>query len=121
MTARSEHRIRQEEERQQAGGRWEEWGLVFTSTVGTPLDGSNVTHRFQKILERVGLPRIAFHDLRHTCASLLVAIGVPLPVIKEILGHTRISTTADIYTHVTPLLAREAMGKLDDLLGDRDR
>ncbi len=72
-------RLRQLEERLWAGSRWQEHGPVFTTTIGTPLDGSNVTHRLQAILERAGLPRMRFHDLRHAAGSLLLAQGVSAP------------------------------------------
>ncbi len=121
VEALREHRIRQDLERELAGDLWQETGFVFTSLVGTPLDGSNVTHKFQELLARSGLPRLRFHDLRHTCASLLVAMGVPLPVVRDILGHSQISITADTYSHVTPLLAREAMSQLDGLFGAETR
>ncbi len=70
------HRIRQLEERLAAGTRWKENGLVFTSTIGTPLDPRNAFRSFQEALQRAGLPHIRFHDMRHTCASLLLAQGV---------------------------------------------
>lgn len=56
------------------------------------------------------------HDLRHFCASLLLAQGVPLKVVSDLLGHTRISVTADLYTHVLPSLKREAMDLMDSIL-----
>jgi integrase len=110
------HRVRQIEERLLAGDRWDDRGLVFTTSVGTPLDGVSVTHRFQKILERAGLPRYRFHDLRHGTASLLAARGVPARVAMELLGHSDIRTTLHIYTHVGPELARDAVERLDAAL-----
>ena len=110
------HRVRQEQERLVAGERWQDWGLVFPSTVGTPLNGSNVTHRFQKHLERAGLPRQRFHDLRHCCASLLLAQHVPMRVVMEILGHSQISLTMDTYSHVMPGLQQEAAERMDAIL-----
>jgi integrase len=60
---------------------------------------------------------IRFHDLRHSCATLLLAQGVPLVVVRDTLGHTQISTTADVYGHVLPHTHREAVAGLDALLG----
>jgi integrase len=77
-------------------------------------------HRhFKAVLVRAGLPTtIRFHDLRHSCATLLLAQGVPLVVVRDTLGHTQISTTADIYGHVLPETHSKAVGGLDALLGD---
>lgn len=70
------HRYRQDAERALAGRAWVETGFVFTTSIGTPLDGSSVTHHFQRLLAAAGLPRMRFYDLRHGCASLLLAQGV---------------------------------------------
>lgn len=110
------HRLRQLEERLWAGSRWQEHGLVFTTTIGTPLDGSNVTHRLQAILERAGLPRMRFHDLRHAAASLLLAQGISPRVVMEILGHSQISLTLNTYSHVIPALQSAAADQMDKLL-----
>ncbi|MHB1414616.1 MAG: site-specific integrase, partial [Chloroflexota bacterium] len=119
MVARSlrQHRLHQVEERLMAGSKWQENGLVFTSTIGTPLDGTNVTHILHRLLEEAGLPRIRFHDLRHTCASLLLAEGIDLRVIMEVLGHSQISLTANTYAHIQDPLKRDAAAKLDAALG----
>ena len=94
--------------------------LVFTSTAGQPIDGISVTRRFQRILRRAGLPRQRFHDLRHACASLLLAQGVPARVVMETLGHSQISLTLNTYSHVIPALGREAAARMDAVLaGDR--
>jgi integrase len=84
-----QQRSRQLEARLLAGARWKETGHVFTSTVGTPLEASNVTHRFQKQLAKAGLPRMRFHDLRHGTASILLQQGLSLREIMEILGTPR--------------------------------
>lgn len=112
-----EHKVRQLEERLVAGSRWQDWGLVFTSTTGTPLEGSNLLKSFKLILRRVGLPDMRFHDLRHSCASLLLAQGLSPRVIMETLGHSQISLTMNTYAHVMPALQREAADAMDRLLG----
>ncbi|MCC7193972.1 MAG: site-specific integrase [Gemmatimonadaceae bacterium] len=96
--------------------KWEDWGLVFPSTVGTPLEGNNVTHRLQAILKAHGLPKLRFHDLRHTCATLLLAQGVHPRVVMEILGHSQFSLTMDTYSHVIPALQRDAADRMEALL-----
>ena len=111
------HRVRQQEERLLAGSRWKNSGLVFTTTIGTPLDDRNVRKEFIALLTKTGLPRVRLHDLRHTCASLLLAQGVHPRVVMEILGHSQISLTLDTYSHVLPVLEREAADKMDAALG----
>lgn len=91
--------------------------LVFRTTLGTPLDAISVTRRFQRILRRAGLPHQRFHDLRHACASLLLAQGVPARVVMETLGHSQISLTLNTYSHVVPSLARVAAERMDEMLG----
>lgn len=115
ITALREHRKRQLEERLRAGSEWDDRGLVFATERGRPLDGSNTTRRFQKLVAAAGLPRQRFHDMRHCAASLLLAQGVHPRVVMEILGHSRISLTMDRYTHVTKDLQRDAAGRMDDL------
>jgi len=114
------HRVRQMEERLEAGDTWRDHGLVFPSRVGTPLEPRNVNRSFHRALKRAGLPPRRFHDTRHTCASLLLAQGVHPRVVMEILGHSRISVTMDIYSHVMPALQEEAADRMDTLLsGER--
>ncbi len=112
-------RLRQRRDRLLAGSRWraDDRGLVFTTTVGTPMDGIAVTRRFQAVLREAGLPHQRFHDLRHACASLLLAQGVAPRVVMETLGHSQISLTMNTYSHVIPALGRAAADEMDALLG----
>ncbi len=110
------HRTRQLEHRLLAGSRLQDWGLVFPSELGTPLDATNVTHRFRAMLKREGLPRQRFHDLRHYCASLMLAQHVPARVVVDVLGHSQISLTMNTYSHVMPAMHRAAADRLDALL-----
>ena len=115
------HRTRQRTDRLLAGSRWHDdprW-LVFTTTVGTPMDGIAVTRRFQARLAAAGLPRQRFHDLRHACASLMLAQGVAPRVVMETLGHSQISLTLNTYSHVIPALGRAAADQMDAMLGPR--
>jgi hypothetical protein len=109
------------EDRLLAGSRWRDdpRRLVFTTTVGTPMDGIAVTRRFQSLLEGAGLPRQRFHDLRHACASLLLAQGVAPRVVMETLGHSQISLTLNTYSHVIPALGRAAADQMDAVLRPR--
>jgi integrase len=115
------HRVRQRSERLLAGSRWhdDQRGLVFTTTVGTPMDGIAVTRRFQALLREAELPHQRFHDLRHACASLLLAQGVAPRVVMETLGHSQISLTLNTYSHVIPALGRAAADQMDAVLAPR--
>jgi integrase len=117
IVALRSHRARQAEERLVAGSRWKDHGLVFCTTIGTPLDRWAVFRRFLALLTKAGVPRRRFHDLRHTAASLLFAQGIEPRVVMEILGHSRIATTLDIYTHLLPHARQDAADKMDSLLG----
>ena len=109
-------RGRQAEERLAAGSSWTETDFVLKSTDGTALDPDNVGRSFAQLLDRANLPRTRFHDLRHSCASLLLAQHVPPRVVMETLGHSRISVTLDTYTHVMPALQRDAADAMDRTL-----
>jgi integrase len=109
------HKARQNAEKL-ASTSWDEWGLVFTSTKGRPLHSSDVTHALQAHLAAAGLPRKRFHDLRHTCASFLLAQGVSPRVVMEILGHSQIALTLNTYGHVLPGLQADALERLHGLL-----
>lgn len=97
--------------------------LVFPSEENTPLHRQNLLRRVHyPALERAGLERIRFHDLRHSCASLLADIGVITPAISAHLGHSRPSTTSDIYTHVFPQTAEGyAVDQEIAILGEPDQ
>ena len=69
--------------------------------------GNFVKRSYKPLLKRAGLPRIGFHDLRHTFASLMMP-----KVVQEMLGHSRISTTLDVYSHLSPDMQKEAVGRL---------
>ncbi|MFN2484266.1 MAG: tyrosine-type recombinase/integrase [Candidatus Limnocylindria bacterium] len=117
VQALREHRTRQLQERLWAGSRWQDHGLVFARAIGTPLDGTAVTPAFQALLATAGLPRITFHALRHTAASLLLAQGVHPRVVMEQLGHSTIALTMNTYSHVMPALERDAADRMDVALG----
>lgn len=111
-----EHRTRQLEEKMLAGPHWQETGLIFTSRIGTPVDPRHVKRRLDPLLKKAELPHFRVHDLRHFCASLLLAQGVPLKVVSDILGHSQIGITADLYTHVLPSVRKEAINLMDSIL-----
>jgi integrase len=110
------HRTRQDQQRELAGSAWRETAFVFTSRIGTPVEPRKVSGVFSEILKRAGLPRIRLHDLRHTCASLLLAQGVSFKAIQEILGHSDIRITMNLYAHLYPEAKREAADRMDAIL-----
>ena len=112
-----DHRRRQLEERVVAGPLWEDQDLVFCTQLGRPLDARNVTRQFHRLREQAGLPWLTFHGLRHGYASLLAAQGVNPRVAMELLGHSQLSLTLEVYTHVAPELARDAAARIDRALG----
>jgi integrase len=114
------HRDAQAEDVASAKGLWRDPNLVFSSTIGTPLDPSNLVGRsFKPLLRRAGLPSIRFHDLRHACATLLFSEGVPVKVVQEVLGHSSVSVTMDVYSHILPDMQERAAAAMDELLSEK--
>jgi integrase len=74
-----------------------------------------MVERFQQLLKEAGLLHLRFHDLRHSAATILLSMGVHAKVVQELLGHSNISMTMDIYSHVLPSLQKDAMDKWDEL------
>jgi integrase len=120
LRALRQHAERQYRERAELGDEWHDSDLVFVSERGTPLEPRNVVRHFKAALKNAGLPEtIRFHDLRHSCATLMIAQGVHPRVIMEILGHSQISTTMKTYAHVLPATQCEATTKIDALFPER--
>ncbi|WP_242605681.1 site-specific integrase [Frankia sp. Cppng1_Ct_nod] len=113
-----QHRVAQAGERFERGDSWTETGLVFTTTIGTPLEPRNVNRRFDQLRATAGLPWLRLHDLRHAFASMLFSEGVPARTVMELLGHSTIQLTMNTYTHVMPETQREAVGRLEHLFTD---
>jgi integrase len=90
----------QEEERAEAGPRWHDQGLVFCTTLGTALNPDNERKQFLEIVNRAGLGHLTPNELRHSAASLMLAQDVAIEVVSEILGHTSIRITKDVYGHI---------------------
>ena len=117
VEALKQQRTRQLEARLKAGGAWQEHNLVFCNIYGGFLDPANVLRLFHKLLEEADLPRVRFHDLRHSAATILLSMGIHPKVVQELLGHSQIGMTMDTYSHVLPSMQKEAMEKWDDLFG----
>ena len=107
---------RQDRQRSQAGELWSETGHVFTSAVGQPVDPNAVTKAFTHIVRETGLPRLTLRDMRHAHATLLLMDNVHLKVVSERLGHSTVTVTADIYSHVLPEIDRQASLVIDRML-----
>ena len=117
VAALRRHRVRQAEERLRLGSAGASEDFVFTNEIGNPIGASLLLrHYFLPLLERAGLPRMRFHDLRHSAATLLLARGTHPKIVAEMLGHSRIGTTLDLYSHVTPTMQREAAVAMEAIL-----
>ncbi len=99
-----------------ADSQWQNQDLIFPSRVGTPQSGSNLLKEYKELLKRAGLPLIRFHDLRHTAASIMLNERVPPFVVSRILGHSKPSTTMDIYGHLIPATYEGIGDRMDELL-----
>lgn len=110
-------RARQREQAKDRGGVVPLDALVFTTSTGHPIHGPNLLPPLRKALAKAGLPaEVTWHDLRHSTASILLAAGVPLPVISRMLGHSTIRITADLYAHMSPELQKDAANRLQGAL-----
>ena len=113
------HQELQDAELARANGSWRDYGLVFPNTLGGYADYTNLVPRyFKPLLKKACLPNIRFHDLRHTCATLLLTKGVHPKIVSEMLGHSSVSITLDVYSHVIPGLGDAAAVAMEDALGD---
>jgi len=131
VSALQAHRARQEEERRVCGAGWRDSGMVFTTSIGTMLDQRNMLRAFYGIIntpdpndpepddekKRKLLPRLRFHDLRHSAATLLLVQGVHPRYIMDLLGHSSISITMNTYGHVLEEMKAEPARQMDALLG----
>lgn len=112
------HRARQAKEKLKAGPLYRDTGLVFASQIGTPLEPSNIDQRsFKPLLKKAGLPDIRFHDLRHTCATVLLSEGVNPKFVQELLGHADIKLTLGTYSHFLPSMGDQTAAAMESALG----
>jgi integrase len=114
VSALRKHRVAQNTERLQLGELWDDHDFIFTNRTGGPLHVNSMALQFEKLTKATGLPKIRFHDLRHTSATLLLAKGVHPKIVQERLGHADISMTLNRYSHVTPDMQRLAADALDE-------
>lgn len=116
ITALQAHKMNQEQERLLADKQWKETGLVFTTRVGTAVDARRLLTKFWKVLTDAKLRHIRFHDLRHSCATLLLAQGVHPRIVMDLLGHSQIGLTMNTYSHVIPAMQSEVADRMDEIL-----
>ncbi len=114
------HRLRQLEERNALGDVWsKDYDMVFPNSIGGPMEDTHLRQReFWPLIKRAGLPPMRFHDLRHTAATLLLGQGINPKIVSEMLGHSQVSITLDIYSHVTPHMQKLAADAMDEVLSD---
>lgn len=111
------HIERQMAEMERAGDTHRDLGLAFATEAGTPLDRHNLVQRsFKPLLRRAGLPDVCFHDLRHTCATILLKMGQHPKLVQELLGHANIAITLDTYSHVLPGMGGGLADAMDEAL-----
>lgn len=117
LEALRRHRARQLEERLAAGPVWRDEDLVFCTPIGRAICGNHLSGRdFQSLLKRAGLPRIRFHDLRHTCATLLLRQDINPKKVQELLGHSTAAMTLDRYSHFLPDMQQDVVDAMDEVL-----
>lgn len=120
VRALRQHRAQQAADRVGVGDRWTDLGLVFTTRKGTPIEPRNINRTFDVLVARAGVTRIRFHDLRHSCVTLLFAQGVELQTMRDLLGHSSIGVTSAIYVDVLWEVQRDVVDRLGHLFGSDD-
>jgi integrase len=110
------HRLVQNKERQWAGSKWQDGGFIFTTGLGTPTHPDDISRLLPAVLKAAKLPKVRFHDLRHSCATLLLSLGVHPKLVQETLGHSSYQLTMDTYSHMIPALRNEVADRMDEIL-----
>jgi integrase len=116
LAALRSRRAQQDEEQLAAGTAWVQSGLVFTTHIGRPIDPRNLSRSWYLIRERAELGPVRVHDLRHSCASFMLAAGASPRTVMKTLGHSQIGLTMNTYTHVLPDLERTAVDAAADTI-----
>lgn len=107
---------RQESRQRKLKAEWHDYKLVFPTAFGKPLDPSNVWRQLQQTLDRIGLPRMRVHELRHTAATYLLSVGTHPKVVQDLLGHSSITLTLNTYSDVVPALNRQIAEQMEALV-----
>ena len=111
------HKAQQEEQRREVGSTWIDKDLVFTNALGYYYSSSTLRKVFRRFLVSIGLPHMRFHDLRHSAATILLAMKVHPKVVQEILGHSQIAMTLDVYSHALPSMQEDVTKQWDSEFG----
>jgi integrase len=115
LEALREHQEKQEQARSKAGDKWQDKGLIFCNVYGGFFNPDRLWYEFKRLLREAGLPNVRFHDLRHSVATILLAAKIDLKVVSQMLGHSSVAITADIYAHVLPEQQQEVVRKMESL------
>jgi integrase len=118
--ALTRRREQQTTDKQRAADSWKDTDLIFTTPTGGHLEPTTLLREFHRLCDHAGLRRVRFHDLRHTCATLMLEAGVEMKTIQHLLGHANINVTADTYAHVRLRLQHDAINKLGDTIRRTD-
>jgi integrase len=116
LEALKEHKNKISKIKEELGDSYQDYGLVVCTRIGTPIYPRNLRRTLNRLIERAKVPKIRFHDLRHTHATLLLSQGVNVKVISERLGHSNIKITLDTYSHVLPTMQEEAIKTIDHII-----
>ena len=116
MAALAEWKGKQQIQKEWGGPKWVEQDFVFTNSSGGPLHPDEMSRELPKLLKEAELPGVRLHDLRHSCASMLLAMGVHPKLVQETLEHSTYQITMDTYSHMVPALRNEVADRIDDAL-----
>jgi integrase len=116
VDALKRHRAAQNGERLKLASMWEDWGVLFCTERGAPSNRSSLHRCFKPLLKAANLPNIRFHDLRHTCATLLLGRGHHPKLVQELLGHASVAITLDRYSHVSPGMTHQTAAAMESAL-----
>lgn len=116
IAALRRHRVQQNTERLAMGNTWQDLGFVFTNETGGPMRIKTLMTRYEQTIVAAGVKRIRFHDMRHTCATLMLSENVHPKIAQDRLGHSSVAMTLDRYSHITATMQQEAADLLDSII-----
>jgi integrase len=120
LSSLASHKMAQAKQREWAGSNWQDNDFVFTTNIGTPIHPDDLSRELPAALAAAKLPRVRLHDLRHSCATLLLSLGVHRKLVQETLGHSTFQLTMDTYSHMIPALRNEVADRMDEIFTERD-
>lgn len=120
VEALKKHKIAQLEEKLKAGGIYEDHGFVIANELGKPIEPRTYQDFFHRLVKKAGMTKANFHSLRHTFATRALERGIPAKTVSEILGHTTVSITLDLYSHCLMVHKKESIEKLADLFLEKN-